>query len=293
MKKKIVIFSEYSKEIGHGHLIRSKRIYNKLKIKYNVELLINKNLKFIKKKIVSENNQLIIIDFKNYHTNISNFNKKNFYFFFETKKNFGKNSLSIDALNLSGKKYTGPKWYPYPENFFLKTIKRTKKKQKKYNVLISQGFTDAHSNLVKVCSALLPLKKALNLNLFVKTNNNINLPKQFLKTNGIKEINFKKNISNVYRNIDVAITGAGNTCFELNFFNIKCMYITGEKREIKRAKILEKMKFGYFCNINNNKEFLKKFVKTLNNKKNSIKKKNFFNHNGMLNITNLIKKYEN
>ena len=202
-------------------------------------------------------------------------------------------ALSIDALNLSGKKYTGPKWYPYPDNFFLKTIKNTKKRHKGYNILISQGFTDAHSNLVKVCSALLPLKKKLNLNLFVKTNNNIKLPKQFLKTNDIKEINFKKNISSVYRNIDIAITGAGNTCFELNFFNIKCVYITGEKREIKRAKILENKKFGYFCNINKNKEFLKKFIITLNNKKNSIKQKKFFFHNGMLNIINLIKKHEN
>lgn len=290
MKKKILIFSEYSKKIGHGHLIRSKRIYDKLKKNYNVELLINKKLKFIKKKVNSENDQLIIVDFKNYPTNISNFNKKNFYFFFETKKNFGKNSLSIDSLNLSGKKYTGPKWYPYPDTFFLKTIK---KKQKKYNIFISQGFTDAHNNLLKVCSALAPLKKNLNLNLFVKTNNKIKLPKQFLKINGIKEINFKKNISNVYRKIDVAITGAGNTSFELNFFNIKCIYITSEKREIKRAKILESKKFGYFCNINNNKEFLRKFVITLNAKKNSIKKKKFFNHNGMLNIINLINKHEN
>ena len=144
-----------------------------------------------------------------------------------------------------------------------------------------------------MCSALAPLKKNLNLNLFVKTNNKIKLPKQFLKINGIKEINFKKNISNVYRKIDVAITGAGNTCFELNFFNIKCIYITSEKREIKRAKILESKKFGYFCNINNNKEFLRKFVITLNAKKNSIKKKKFFNHNGMLNIINLINKHEN
>ena len=86
MKKKILIFSEYSKKIGHGHLIRSKRIYDKLKKNYNVELLINKKLKFIKKKVNSENDQLIIVDFKNYPTNISNFNKKNFYFFFETKK---------------------------------------------------------------------------------------------------------------------------------------------------------------------------------------------------------------
>ena len=30
-KKKIIIFSEYSKKIGHGHLIRSTRIFDILK----------------------------------------------------------------------------------------------------------------------------------------------------------------------------------------------------------------------------------------------------------------------
>lgn len=291
MKKKIIIFSEYSKKKGHGHYIRSVRIFKELKKqKFNITLLINKNLQFIKKKIISQNNVIVILDFKFYAINFATLNNQNFYFFFETTKNYGGNSLSIDALNLSGKNYTGPKWYPYPASFFLNN---KKKKSIKKNILITQGFTDSHNNLIKICSALLPLAKSFKFNLFVKTNKNIKLSENFLKKNNIKQINFKKNISNVYKKIDLAITGAGNTSFELNFFGIKCIYITQEKREIKRAKLLDREKFGYFCNINDKKDFLKKFTITLNNKKNSKKQESFFKHNGIQNIINLINKYAN
>ena len=81
-KKKIIIFSEYSKKIGHGHLIRSTRIFDILKKSFNVVLFVNKDVQFIKKKIISDNSQLIIFDFKYYPINFSNFNKKIFYFFF-------------------------------------------------------------------------------------------------------------------------------------------------------------------------------------------------------------------
>ena len=289
-KKKIIIFSEYSKKIGHGHLIRSTRIFDILKKSFNVVLFVNKDVQFIKKKIISDNSQLIIFDFKYYPINFSKFNKKIFYFFFETKKNFGTNSLSIDALDLSGRSFTGPKWYPYPKTFFSKNIEIKKKQQ---NILITQGFTDAHNNLIKICTALLPLKKKFKFNLFIKTNNKIKLPEKFLIINNIKEINFKKDISKVYKKIDMAITGVGNTCFELNFFNIKCIYVSSEKREIKRAKLLEKKNFGHFCNITKNKEFIKKFTMIFNKKKVLKKQDSFFRHNGMQNIINLIKKYEN
>ena len=47
--KKIIIFSEHSKKKGLGHYIRSKRLYNCIKKKFNTKFLFNKKKKKLEK----------------------------------------------------------------------------------------------------------------------------------------------------------------------------------------------------------------------------------------------------
>ena len=55
--------------------------------------------------------------------------------------------------------------------------------------------------------------------------------------------NFKDEFD-IYKDIDFAISGVGNTSFELGYLGIPTIHYSIEKREIVRAKIFKKLKLA-------------------------------------------------
>ena len=87
-------------------------------------------------------------------------------------------------------------------------------------------------------------KKKINFKfkLIIKTLNKTRL--QIKKPN--KEINKIINMSNVYNDINIAISSVGNTAFELGYIGIPTIHFTNEKREIKRSILFEKRNLAKF-----------------------------------------------
>ncbi len=294
-KNKILIFTQYSNKIGLGHFIRSQRLYFRLKKNFFCKFYYNKDLNFIKstlKKI--KNIKIVIFDYKIYQKNLLNFNRNIFYIFFDQKRIINKNLLSLNPLYLTGKNnFNGPKWFPYPENFNKKRRKKIFKK--KFNIFISQGGTDSMKNINNIINTI-DFKNSKINKVFVK------IPKaNYLKFNNKKLIKIQnlKNLFKILNNTDIAISACGNFSYEISFFQIPSIYISGIKDEIKRGKILSRKGFGKFFkirNINKIKTELDLLMKNKTYYNKLVNKKSFFNHNGLLNIekkiVNILKENE-
>ena len=195
-------------------------------------------------------------------------------------------------MTLSNNYFCGPNWYPYPPDFFLK-----KKKKKKffYTLLISQGATDAHDNLKKLIKSIAYVDTKKITKCIIKTPKKLNLNSKHQNNIIVKQfVNIDK-ISNVLKNIDLAITGCGNLSFELSFFGIPCVFVSSEKNEIKRGKLLQKKGLGKFYSPNKIKDIsieLNKLANNYNYYQNLMKKKlKIFKKDGLKNIIQLIEKH--
>ena len=294
-KNKILIFTQYSNKIGLGHFIRSQRLYFRLKKNFFCKFYYNKDLNFIKSTLKKVKNiKIVIFDYKIYQKNLLNFNRNIFYIFFDQKRIINKNLLSLNPLYLTGKNnFNGPKWFPYPENFYKKRKKKIFKK--KFNIFISQGGTDSMKNINNIINTI-DFKNSKINKVFVK------IPKaNYLKFNNKKLIKIRnlKNLFKILNNTDIAISACGNFSYEISFFQIPSIYISGIKDEIKRGKILSRKGFGKFFkirNINKIKTELDLLMKNKTYYNKLVNKKSFFNHNGLLNIekkiVNILKENE-
>lgn len=238
--KKIAIIYEKSNKIGHGHYFRSKRLFNLIRNKFNTKLFrvkSAKELKIIQKKKFD----LFILDLKKYH----NINYRNKNLLIESTLKKFKDLKSINPLDLNLQN-SGPEYYVYPK---LSQKKYSFKKKKIYNILIIQGGNDSNKQIKKLIKFIeLHKNKILfRFRLIVKT-----LKRLRIITNlDVNQIFFLKNANQIYKNIDFAISSVGNTAFELGFIGIPTIHYTTEKREIFRAKILEKKKLGIFVTRKN------------------------------------------
>ena len=236
MNNEIFIFTEFSKKIGYGHFHRSSRIKKYLILKKKVKLFLNKKSKFIKDVINKNPNKVIILDLKKYDQKILKLTKKNKTIIFDCLKKI-KGVTNVNPLMMSKNFKNGPKYFPYPLNF--KNIIKREKKRKKFNLFISQGGTDANNSLRYILRALKYLNKDLINCCFVKNPNNYNFN---IKDKKIKLIQKKSfgDLRKFLSNIDIAINGCGNFCYEIGYFGIPSVYSSFEPREIKLGKILMK-----------------------------------------------------
>lgn len=289
----IVIFSEFSKKIGMGHYVRSKRLYKYLKKNFKVFYHLNKSKNFIKcYTIKNAENITYIFDFKNYENIEYNIQKKCNYLFFDKNEKNKKNVFHLNPLLPWKKKLSGPKWFCYPPDFFL--VKKNKNKNKK--ILICQGGTDAHNNI----NSLIRIIKNEIGN--IKVDLNVLTPKKFKINQKLKKkysIKFFKNIKNMSKfliKFDHVVTSCGGLSYEINSLGINCTYISSEPREIKLAKFLEKKKFGKYFQIKQKKQIRSYIYKNLTrtNKSSELKNKiRYFRHNGLRNISKLIQNINN
>tara|TARA_E500000178_G_scaffold155254_1_gene155049 strand:- start:3618 stop:4511 length:894 start_codon:yes stop_codon:yes gene_type:complete len=289
MKKKILIFSAYSKKNGIGHSIRSERLYKILKKKYDCKLYINKKDNFINKIIRDQKKRTIIIcDFKKYKKNIVINNKMFFYILFDQSTIKAQNLISINPLNLETKKiFNGPKWFIFPKNFSKR--KMPKKFKKKFNIFISQGGTDANNNLRKIVNNLNVEDEKIN-KVFVK------IPKLNYINFYHKKIIYIKKMNNLFKildKIDVAISGCGNFSYEINYFKIPTVYISNEKDEIIRGKKYQESGLGKFFKINQVSKAINELNILMNNKnyynRMIVKRSKIFKKDNTSNVYKLIR----
>lgn len=291
-KKKIIFFTEFSKKIGGGHYARSKRLYNILKKKYKCNFYFNKNKKKINDIIKFEYKYyklLVIYDLKKIYN--YNFYKKKeiFYICFDNIKKFNQiNYININPLNFAKGKYNGPKYYPYPKDLLNVKIQKKAKRVKK--ILIIQGSTDAYNfrdQILKLTRNFLFIKKI-----------QIYMPgKKNYKKNNIIYFKKFKNISSLLTKIDIAITSTGNLACEIGYLGIPMLYMTKDKIEKTRAKILTKKNIGKMLSIRNKRNVISELNKLIFDYKyrNYQIKQNllYFRNDGLKNVLKIInKKYE-
>lgn len=232
MKKLLFIF-EKSKNVGIGHYVRIKRLYNFLKIYYRSKIIDNRNFS----KIDNSKYNILIFDLNNYKSSlIKNLKKKKFQKII-TFENFDNNFADLNInifehnINLKNKKnrYTGLKYYLVENHIF--------KKQKKYlNIFVSIGSS-------------LNTKKVNIIKNIIKNNQNFNFvlaPNFKNKVKKIKLKNFiickKKNYFKSLESSHSCITNAGNSLLEAIYFNKPCFVFPQTKKETIFAKYLMKKK---------------------------------------------------
>lgn len=236
--KKILILYEKSKKIGSGHYFRSIRLSKILQKSFLVSLVQIKNKDNIK-KILKKKTDLNIFDLKKYPK--LNLKKKSIVF-----ENLGKkihNTENINPLDLHLNN-SGPEYFVYPKNIEKIKCNFDYKNKKIIKILIIQGANDSNNQIRKLVKFLIKNQYEINFKFelilkSLKWRGN-NIKKMITKVNKIK------NINNLYKNIHIAISSVGNTAFELGFIGIPTIHYTIEKREKKRAMILDKMKLGKF-----------------------------------------------
>ncbi len=236
MKKKVIIVYEKSNKIGFGHYSRSLRLKKKLIDKFEVKLCELKNTKYLIKKIIKDKFDLHIFDLKNYSKEIEKL--ENVIIFEDTKKKL-KDVLSINPLDLNLKN-SGPKYFLYPKSF--NKSKKFDYSKKELNILIVQGRNDSNNQLKKIVNFLISNvnKIKFNFKIYIKVKDKIKVK----NSKSIKNLpNFKDEFE-IYKDIDFAISGVGNTSFELGYLGIPAIHYSIEKREIVRAKIFEKLKLA-------------------------------------------------
>ena len=237
MKKKIGIIYQKSNKIGYGHYVRSLRLAKILKKKYIVNCIVLKKNSEILSKIRKKKYNLHLFDLKNYSKKI--YKLKNVLVFENINQKL-KKIISINPLD-NDLPNSGPEYFIYPESF-----KNKKKKfeflKKKLNILVVQGRNDSNNQLKKLIKILIFNKKKIQFDFTI----NVKVKKSFniKKNNLIKFLPTFKNEYDIYKNIDLAISGVGNTAYELGYLGIPTIHFSAEKREVNRAKFFHKKKLA-------------------------------------------------
>jgi len=236
--KKIAIIYEKSKKIGSGHYFRSLRLKDLLKNKFIISLFNIKNKKEIN-DILKKKFDLNIFDLKTY----PKFKSKKKIITFENLKKDTLNIVNINPLDLHLKN-SGPEFFIFPKNINKVKLPINYISKKRINILIIQGANDSNNQLQKLINFLEKNKREVKFNfrLMIKvlTKKNIKFNKPTFLIDSIK------NINKLYEKTDIAISSVGNTSFELGYIGIPTIHFTIEKREKKRAQILEKLKLASF-----------------------------------------------
>jgi spore coat polysaccharide biosynthesis predicted glycosyltransferase SpsG len=237
MKKKIGIIYQKSNKIGYGHYVRSLRLAKILKKKYIVNCIELKKNSEILSKIRKKKYNLHLFDLKNYSKKI--YKLKNVLVFENINQKL-KKIISINPLD-NDLPNSGPEYFIYPESFKNKK-KKFKFLKKKLNILVVQGRNDSNNQLKKLIKILIFNKKKIQFDFTI----NVKVKKSFniKKNNLIKFLPTFKNEYDIYKNIDLAISGVGNTAYELGYLGIPTIHFSAEKREVNRAKFFHKKKLA-------------------------------------------------
>ena len=297
MNKKILIYVNGNKEIGMGHVYRSKNLAEGFKKKkYQIEFLtqtpkiekiigkdfkINKfsNFNYLKKYIDEIDSKIIIIDQLKIKTQLLSLFIKKFNLVVGidyTGKNKMKLPKCINSLyQISGKQgentVSNFKFAILNKNFLNKKPIKIKKNPR--SILVLQGGSDTHCFIPKILNAINSIPKDIEITTILGPAFSCGKTLSNMEKKLSKKVKILKNIKNMakeMKNHDIAITGGGLSLLELSRLGIPSIVICSEKFEVETAKMMENEGFGrnlgYYRNITNEK-ILKNINKLIENYK--------------------------
>ncbi len=264
---KVAFIIQGNNKIGFGHVFRSLRIANILKKDYDI---IFYSLNYLAKKIIAQNGFKCFFfkkkqSIKNYYTvivdklnnsdifikKLSKFNRK--ILIIDDKKNFKYNNINkinflyFPELYKNYRIINNLKFHIPIEN----TVKnKFNKKIKK--ILIIQGSSDPHNNLIKIFGAIRPIiSNNIKINFYFHLGlKNIDKPqfkKLFFYQKYFDNLIITSKISNfskVFEQCDLALTACGITALDLLYYNTPCIYISNEYKELQTAKTFHELGIG-------------------------------------------------
>lgn len=179
-------------------------------------------------------------------------------------------------VNKECKLLTGLKYVLLREEFSLGRQLKKFKKQEQLNIFINMGGVDKDNYTLRICEMLSKIGEAQNFNYLIVVGENykhFNELKKFLEHNFTNFQTFKnvRNICEIMRCSDLAISAMGSTTWELISQGIPCLILSIAENQKIHLKVIEQSKiaevltdltyFGFktqFLNFTQNKEGLKK-----------------------------------
>lgn len=306
-QNKIFFFSDYSNEIGFGHLSRSKMLAEKLaKNKYTVKLVnLNKN-KFIlsdftfklKESVLSKNNisKLKILEFLNFHKvklvifdnyiidnlliNLLENVKIKTISILSSPKQVSNSGLSFSFSPYNDLKkptrrsnYLGGLKYVLFSNEFLKykNHKFNKKKTNIISVILGGSINNDYFEII-IKKIVINFPDKLFKFFFLKKNSSSKYINNYIKKNKIKNIDIiisSNNIAYALYYSDLVITSGGYSSFECCF--LEKPFLTVQISEQQKYNCESFQKLGSSINLGNIKKNKKNifliFKKLINNDK--------------------------
>lgn len=307
MNKKILIYVNGNKQIGMGHVYRSKNLAEGFKKrKWDVEFLtqtpkiskivgngfkINKFMNFnnIEKKITKIDSEIIIIDQLEVKNQLlSLFKKKSKLLvgidyigknksdltkainsLYQKSGKQGKNSISDFKLTILNKKFQNKK--------------PIKIKNKPRSILVLQGGSDTHCFIPKIIKAIDNIPKKIKITTILGPSFNCGKTIADIQKKSSKKLKILRNVENMAKEMvkhDIAITGGGISLLELSSLGIPSIVICSEKFEVETAKMIQKDGFGknlgYYRNVSS-----EKIVKSTNELMENYKDRKEMNRKGI------------
>ncbi len=258
-KKRVIIKTDASHNIGTGHIYRGLSIASKL-TNHDVFFLLNENKKLgidiiknhnypyltheddlndLLKKINEYGPNIVINDFLNTDFEYINSLKENNYFVvnFEDLGTGAKHAdIVFDALcehqiplkNL----YSGHEYYILKDEFYYQNTKKITKEVKE--ILLTFGGTDPNDLTRKTLSALLKTKYfgKITIILGLGYNDKKGIKKEFSNQENVEIFENVRNISEYMYNADLIFTSAGRTMYEVASLGVPCVCLCQNDREL-------------------------------------------------------------
>lgn len=296
MKKKIVIITEASPNIGIGHLSRSIKLAKNQK-KKNLYLILFAKKKYLNlesKKLFNKilfcknnNKKKLIFEFiKKNNINICIIDKKKPDLIFEKKlfknkikfliyDNLSRDKIYADFLinlnpNISKQNYYKKEFFNNTKlllgiNYFQFNNKPKKKilNKKINNIFVFLGGGKVNYQLLIKILKNISLVNDKNIKIFFLSKFKVNIKKQ-KKISNIFNLNIVflhnlETLNNTLKKIDLAIVTSGTISFEVSYLNVPMILISVAKNQEPIANSWDQLKAG--INIGNSKSlnFSKKF----------------------------------
>lgn len=239
-RSQIDLLAFENKNIGYGHVRRTKYLFNYLKNFYNCRIYINK---IPNSSSNPKEKRILILD--SHFPSINKINKLKKKYFIIGLDYFGKIKINVNIVIFKHKKtnqdilYSGSKFILLDKY----NIKKNSKKIKKKHVLIFFGASNKKNLSFKYAFQLVRIGFNVNLVIGKYSRENIKYKKK------IRNLSIKKNpknFLNLIKESEIVFTNAGNTLFESMFLKKKIWSIPQSKFEKNIYNYLFKKKFINF-----------------------------------------------
>jgi UDP-2,4-diacetamido-2,4,6-trideoxy-beta-L-altropyranose hydrolase len=213
-------------------------------------------------------------------------------------------NIDAELLKFSVESYTelllGPKYVMLRDELLKRDKKEIHPCIKK--ILITMGSTDSNNLILKILNSLVSISHDVEylviLGPFTRFSSDLNT--YIKKTDAtISVIQSPKNMAEVYREVDLAVSAGGSSCYELAYYGITPIIITIAENQVHLSRELDAQHIGIYLGHKNNVslEKLKEKVKELLEHHSLWQRmnqngKNLVDGNGKKRIVNCMEKFQ-